>query len=73
MGIKYKELIIDKAYKADIIVENMIAIEIKAVENLIAIHEAQLLTYLKLKGLKLGLLLNFNVPLMKEGIVRKIN
>ena len=73
VNIKYKELTIDNAYRADIIVEKSIILEIKAVENLLPVHEAQLLTYLKLKKLKLGLILNFNVPLMKEGIVRKIN
>ncbi|OGC01497.1 GxxExxY protein [candidate division KSB1 bacterium RBG_16_48_16] len=71
--IKYKELLIDNAYRADIIVEAEIILEIKAVENILPVHEAQLLTYIKLNKSKLGLILNFNVPLMKNGIVRKIN
>ncbi|MFQ5751573.1 MAG: GxxExxY protein [bacterium] len=70
--VKYKELVIDCAYRADIIVENKLILEIKSIDNIQPVHEAQLLTYLKLKKIRLGLILNFNVPLLKEGIVRKI-
>ena len=72
MPIKYKKLVIDCAYRADIIVEKKLIIEVKAVENILPVHESQLLTYLKFTGIKLGLILNFNVPLLKDGIVRKI-
>ena len=71
--IKYKDISIDCAYRADIIVENQLIVEVKHVEKIIPVHEAQLLTYLKHKKIKLGLLLNFNVKLLKDGIIRKIN
>jgi len=70
--IKYKELLIDCAYRADIIVKNKVIIEVKAIENVLPVHEAQLLTYLKFTRIKIGLILNFNVPLLKDGIIRKI-
>ena len=71
--LTYKELEIDRAYRADLIVDDCIVLEIKSVESILPVHEAQLLTYLKLCKKKLGLLLNFNVPLLKDGIIRKIN
>jgi GxxExxY protein len=73
IGITYKKLVVDCAYRVDIIVEDKIVLELKSVENVLPVHEAQLLTYLKLSGVKLGLLINFNVPLLKNGIIRKIN
>ncbi|MEK7199529.1 MAG: GxxExxY protein [Bacteroidota bacterium] len=63
----YKEFIIDQ------LVENEIILELKSVEGILPIHEAQLVTYLKLSGKKSGFLINFNVPVLKEGIRRKIN
>jgi GxxExxY protein len=60
-------------YRADIVVENKVIIEIKAVEALNDIHKAQVLTYLKLTNIKLGLLMNFNVVLLKDGIKRIVN
>jgi len=57
----------------DIVVENTIVLELKSCEKVEPIHKTQLLTYLKLSGLKLGLLLNFNVPVMRNGIVRIVN
>ena len=54
-------------------VEGVLVLELKACENIEPIHEAQLLTYLRLSGLKVGLLLNFNVPVMRDGIVRMVN
>jgi GxxExxY protein len=71
--VKYKGIELDCGYRLDIIVENQIILELKACDQIEPIHEAQLLTYLKLTGLKIGLLLNFNVPMMKEGIVRIVN
>ena len=71
--IKYKNISIDCAYRADIIVKNQLIVEVKHVEKIIPVHEAQLLTYLKHKNIKPGLLLNFNVKLLKDGIIRKIN
>lgn len=70
--LKYKNIAIDCAFRADIVVSNSIIIELKSVDKLLPIHEAQLMTYLKLTGLKLGLLINFNVPLLKDGIKRMI-
>ncbi len=60
-------------FRADLIVENKIIVELKSVEVIAPVHPKQLLTYLKLTGLKLGLLINFNVPLIKYGITRIVN
>ena len=67
------EIQIDCAYRIDILVENKVVIEIKSVENLHDLHIAQTLTYLKLGGFKLGLLINFNSTLLKSGIRRLVN
>ncbi|MDA8378351.1 MAG: GxxExxY protein [Planctomycetia bacterium] len=64
---------IDVGYRIDLIVQQCVIVEIKAVDKLAPIHEAQLLTYLKLSGIKLGLLLNFNVLHMRDGIKRMAN
>ncbi len=71
--VNYKGEIIEEAYRIDIIVEDEIILELKAVEELKEIHKYQLLTYLKLSNKKLGLLINFNVSLLKNGIKRIIN
>lgn len=73
LPVVYKGLKIDCAYKLDMIVENTVVLELKACERIEPIHRAQLLTYLKITELKLGLLLNFNVPVMRQGIVRMAN
>lgn len=67
---KGEELKLD--FRIDLLAENEIVIELKAIEGILPVHEAQLLTYLKLSGKKIGLLINFNVPLMKNGIKRMI-
>jgi GxxExxY protein len=64
---------LELGYRIDILVENLVVVEIKSVEAIAPIHKAQLLSYLKLSGKPLGLLLNFNVVLMKQGIVRMRN
>lgn len=64
------DLQIDVGYRADFIINNQIIVETKAVEKIMPLHVAQILTYMKLGGFKLGLLLNFNTPLMKDGIQR---
>ena len=69
----YEEVQLDCVYRLDLIVENKVIIEVKSVESLKAIHAVQLLTYLKFKECKLGLLLNFNVLHLKEGIKRVAN
>ena len=70
--VKYKDTILDCGFRADIIVNNSIILEIKAVEQLLPIHEAQLLTYMKLTQIRLGMLINFNVKLLRDGIKRMI-
>lgn len=70
LTLNYKGLSLDAAYRLDLVVEQAVVIELKAVEQLLPLHEAQLLTYLKLGGYSLGLLLNFNVPVLKDGIKR---
>ena len=64
---------LDCGYRIDVIVEDLVIIELKAIERVLPVHEAQLLTYLRLTHNPVGLLLNFNVPLLKDGITRKIN
>ena len=71
--VKYKKINLNKDFYIDLLVENEIVLELKCVENILPVHEVQLLTYMKLANKKLGFLLNFNVPLMKDGIKRKIN
>ena len=73
LPIEYKGLKLDCGYRLDILVANRLILELKACESLQPIHEAQLLTYLKLTGIKLGLLINFNVPMLKQGIKRIAN
>jgi len=68
--IKYKGQSIESGFRADLIVENKVLIELKSVDQLIPVHTAQVLTYLKLTGLRTGLLINFNVQLLKNGIKR---
>lgn len=72
LPLVYKEVRLDAGYRIDLIVENSIIIEIKAVDSLSDIHLAQILTYLKLSNCKLGLLINFNVRHLKDGIKRVI-
>jgi GxxExxY protein len=68
--IEYKGVRLDCGYRIDILVENSLIVELKSVKAINPIHEAQLLTYMKLSGISTGLLLNFNVPLLKHGIKR---
>jgi GxxExxY protein len=63
----------DIGFRADLIVENKVIIEVKSVEQIALVHPKQVLTYLKITGLKLGLLINFNEPLIKTGITRIVN
>jgi len=73
MPIIYKEVVLDHGYRIDILVEEKVVIEIKTVDVLIDVHTAQVLTYLRLGNYKLGLLLNFQVAVLKNGIKRLIN
>jgi len=73
MPIIYEEIKLDHGYRIDLLVENKIVVELKTVERFTDVHLAQVLTYLKLGEYKLGLLINFNVTLLKQGIKRIIN
>ena len=68
----YKDLKLDHGYRIDLLIERSIIVEVKSVDGLAPVHEAQVLTYLKLSNLHLGLLINFNVPLLREGIKRLV-
>ena len=72
LPVEYKGLQLDCGYRLDLLIAEMVVVEIKAVESLLPIHEAQLLTYLRLGGWKIGLLINFNVPVLKQGIRRRV-
>ena len=72
LPLHYKGIDLALSYRIDILVAQTVVVEVKAVEKVLPIHEAQLLTYLKLGGYQVGLLLNFNVPQLKDGIVRKV-
>ena len=71
--VDYKGVSLDCGYRLDLLVDKRLILELKACESLLPIYEAQLLTYLKLTGLKVGLLINFNVPVLKDGIKRISN
>lgn len=73
LPIIYDDIFIEAGYRIDLLVEDTVVVELKSVERVLPIHEAQLLTYLKLSKMKLGLLINFNVTLLKNGIKRMIN
>ena len=69
-SVQYKGIHLDCGYRIDVFVENKLIIELKSVDEIKGIHEAQLLTYMKLAGVKIGLLMNFNVTKLKDGIKR---
>ena len=71
--VRYKSLVVPNAYRLDLLVENEVVVEMKSVERIEPIHSAQLLTYLKTNNFRLGLLLNFNVEVMRKGIKRVVN
>ncbi len=73
LPVIYDEVTLDVGYRIDILVEDRVIIELKAVEKVSPLHEAQLISYLKLSGMKVGLLLNFNVNRLKDGIKRLVN
>ena len=73
LPVSYKGQLLDCGYRLDVLVADVLVVELKAVERLLPIHEAQLLSYLKLSGKKLGLLINFNVVHLKNGIKRIVN
>ena len=73
LPVVYEEIIVDSGLRLDILVENCVIVEIKAVENIIPLYKAQLLTYMKLTKTRLGLLINFNTIHLKDGITRLVN
>jgi GxxExxY protein len=73
MPIHYDDLYLETGYRADILVEGLVIVELKSVEKIADVHKKQLLTYLRLSGLHLGLLINFGAPLIKDGITRIVN
>ena len=72
LPVQYKGVQLDCGYRIDVIVDDLVVLELKCVSELTDLHKAQLLTYLKLSGKSVGLILNFNVPLMKQGIRRMV-
>jgi GxxExxY protein len=72
LPVSYKGLQLDCGYKIDLIVADEVIVELKSVERILPVHEAQLLTYLKLSGKTVGLLINFNTSLLTQGIVRRV-
>ena len=70
LSLLYDGVRLDCGYRADVIVERSVIVEIKAVEHVVALHEAQMMTYLRLSGCRIGLLLNFNSVMLKDGLRR---
>jgi GxxExxY protein len=73
LAISYKGVKLDGGYKLDVVVEDLVIVELKAVEQILPVHTAQLLTYLKLSKKQVGLLINFNVEVLKKGLKRVVN
>ena len=73
LGLVYKGTKVDCVYKLDVVVDGLVILELKSVDQIVPIYEAQLLTYLKLTDIKLGILINFNVAVLKDGIKRIVN
>jgi GxxExxY protein len=73
MPLAYKTVRLDCGYRLDLVVEETVVVELKTVDHLLPVHEAQLLTYLKLYGSPVGLLINFNVPVLRDGLKRLVN
>ena len=71
--LRYEGLTVDNGYRIDLLVEDRVVVELKAVAAILPVHRGQLLSYLRLGGFKLGYLLNFHVPQMRDGIVRMVN
>jgi GxxExxY protein len=72
LPVVYKAIKMDRGFRVDVLIPGKLVIEVKAIDAIAPIHEAQLLTYLRLTGVHVGLLLNFNVPVMREGIKRMV-
>jgi GxxExxY protein len=72
LPVHYKGIRLDCGYKVDLVVDDLVILELNCVENILPVHEVQLLTYLKLSGKHVGLLINLNVPLLTRGITRRV-
>ena len=72
LKVSYKGIELDGGYRLDFVYDKRVVVELKTVESVLPVHEAQLLTYLKLTGIRVGLLINFNVPVLKNGIYRRV-
>jgi GxxExxY protein len=72
LPLNYKGINLDAGYVIDLVYDKRVVVELKAVERVIPVHEAQLLTYMRLTGIRVGLLINFNVPVLKDGIYRRV-
>ena len=72
LPVVYKGVELDCGYRLDFLVDQKVVLELKAVDHVLPIHEAQLLTYLRLSGARVGLIINFNVPVLRDGIVRRV-
>lgn len=72
IGLSYEGVRLPRAYKADFLVDDSVVLEIKSVEQLLPVHKSQLLTYVRLSGCRVGLLMNFNVSLLRQGLVRVV-
>jgi len=72
MPVRYKGFLIELGYRLDLLIENQVIVELKAVTEMHPIYEAQLITYLRLSGCRVELLINFNVPRLKDGLIRRI-
>jgi len=72
LPVRYKDLVLDIGYRIDLLVDERVVVELKAVEHIDNVHEAQLLTYLRMAGKRVGLLINFNSPHLRDGIVRRV-
>jgi GxxExxY protein len=72
LPLNYKGINLDAGYVIDLVYDKRVIVELKAVERVISVHEAQLLTYMRLTGIRVGLLINFNVPVLKDGIYRRV-
>jgi GxxExxY protein len=72
LPVEYKGCKLDCGYRLDLVVDNRVIVELKSVESLSAIHESQLLTYMRLSRIRVGLVINFNVPVLRKGILRRV-
>jgi GxxExxY protein len=73
IAVRYEGLIVDNGYRVDLLIDNLVVVELKAVEAILPVHRSQLLSYLRVGGFKLGYLLNFHVAHMRDGIIRMVS